>query len=558
MEGPTRNARARRWLSMNWPWVVATVLVLALHLTAISDELGGNLGGDNAEYFLLSLSLADSCDYANLYLPDEPPHVKFPPVFPLILAPWHLVEGNPLLYMHATVAVFAALAALGFGVWAARLLDSKWIGVGVVLAAGTIPKIYIQSLHLLSEPVYMAFVAFSLAAVERSRESDELAGRGFALVAILAGLALFTRSAGLALAAVCIDLAVNGKRVSAGKFRPRAWRLMAAVLGGLLLAWVFRNHLVAAEGAGYLDQLLMKDPYNLELGRAGAYDLARRAFDNLSYFVVLGAHGVSPVWMLPLPMLVTWSLSLFVLGIMAIGAVAEVRSRRPSGPLFLVFSMLILVLWPFWEERFVVPLLPVGLVLFLRGAGVVFRMIPREGAERIGLVATLALILAMQGLSLVRLVSLRFADGRMPAEPVYVTGYGKWSEPVVNWARYEIEERMLDDKKEGPLALYTDYVLVNLVAGFVTDEDDVILSRKPMLTYLFSGRKSVPILPVGSAEAQWESMADRGVDYVVTGMEEVRLEELRRERPERFRIRARSEYAGAALFKVVYDEENGR
>ena len=68
-------------------WVVLGVVlaVQAVVLVVVFDPTPHN-GGDNAGYLALAHSLVDRGAYLELWDPGEPPHTKYPPGFPVILA----------------------------------------------------------------------------------------------------------------------------------------------------------------------------------------------------------------------------------------------------------------------------------------------------------------------------------------------------------------------------------------------------------------------------------------------------------------------------------------
>ena len=105
-----------------WPFAAISIALFALHLTSASSEIGGHHGGDSVIYYLLGKAIADGKGYVDLHLPGEPVHTQYPPLFPLLLAPFHLVFEKPLFAMHVMVCFFNALAAAGAGhqIWVAQ------------------------------------------------------------------------------------------------------------------------------------------------------------------------------------------------------------------------------------------------------------------------------------------------------------------------------------------------------------------------------------------------------------------------------------------------------
>ncbi|HUT54349.1 MAG TPA: hypothetical protein VM658_13250 [bacterium] len=87
---PTASPPPRTWLII-LAWAAVAVALAILHLTSVSSELGGNLGGDNVIYYLLAKAIAGGQSCVDLYLPGHPAQVKFPFLFPLLPAPFHLL-----------------------------------------------------------------------------------------------------------------------------------------------------------------------------------------------------------------------------------------------------------------------------------------------------------------------------------------------------------------------------------------------------------------------------------------------------------------------------------
>src|SRR5919108_1239185 len=104
-----RVARAR-------PLLVVTVLVVGhLLLAFLTLEPRPHTGGDNAAYITLARSLIEHGTYTELWDPAEPPHTKYPPVFPGLLAIALLVGLKPWVQLKLVViACSAAAVALTF------------------------------------------------------------------------------------------------------------------------------------------------------------------------------------------------------------------------------------------------------------------------------------------------------------------------------------------------------------------------------------------------------------------------------------------------------------
>ncbi len=519
-----------------WPWAALAVVLASLHMTAVSAELGGHLGGDNAVYFLLSRSIAEGKGYVDLFLAGEPPHTKYPFMFPLFLAPPNLVFDNPLPAMHAMIILANVAAAVILAALAAKVAGKKAAGLVFGLIFGTVPLVYIQSGHLLSEPLYLLFCALTLYLLHDWKDENISAKRTVAM-ALLAMAAYFTRTAGVALlAAVAFALWSRGSMTRIGKIRIKSWMVVAAVFIALAFAWALRNKIVSGESAVYAGQFFAKDPYRLEMGTIGPMDLAERVLNNLKYHVpLLGMHSFCVTWILPLPNKVANVLG-WALGLMAMaGLIREIYRGERAMSCFYIVSLLILLVWPYQEDRFLYPL--VALTCFYLYGAIEWAM-KRAAGEKIGacaLYAVIAIAAAAQVFSVSGLTLDKFADGREPKKPVYVTGFGSWKKPIINWAKYDVSYRDARFAMTSRIKLQTNFLIINAAARNTIPPDAVVMSRIPMITYMYSGRKSVFIPPDHRPEIQWKNIQDNKVDYLITGFNIEALRPMLEKWPERFK-----------------------
>ena len=425
------------WLKKKWPWLLVFALLGAVHLTNVSSEFGGNVGGDSVIYYLLGKALATGQGYVDLYLPGHPPHVKYPFLFPLLLAPFHLAFKNPLPAMHAMVALFNVAAAVALGLWAGRRWGSERMGLCLALVFGTLPRLYLQSGHLLTEPLYMAFCFLALLLLPADKGAAMIPGR-FALLGLLVLAAFFTRTAGVALAlAVGLDLLLRRTTIAAGKRQLPAGVVLLVIFALAAGLWVLRNKLAGAEGLVYLRHFMVRG--NALLGSVGFNELAFQTYNNFKYyFYFLGLHSFTPGWTVPLPYLAFQVIGYGLFAVIVTGLVLELWRGRYGAELFLVLSMVMVILWPFMEDRFLLPVLPLASFYLLRAIKRGLGFIPRPKAASWAMAGIMALVLVCQGYLVTRFAADRLADGRDPKVPVRVEGYGTWERPVINWAKYDL------------------------------------------------------------------------------------------------------------------------
>lgn len=360
---------------------LGAVELLALWLAFVPAP---HSGGDNAGYVALARALVEG-GYTEIWDPARPPHTKYPPVFPLLLAlpvalgatTWPVLKLVPLL---ATVAF-----VLSVYLWVGRRRGPLF-GVGVALLVGLSPAVVEAGRWILSEPPFLAFTFLALWAADRSGLRLPALGRGgeaaraeaptagispddagqargsvppwawLTLAAAGTLLAYFTRSAGLPLLlALGIALLLARRWAAAAGY--------AVVAGGAALVWWLRARSVGT--IQYASEFWMVDPYRPELGRVGMGGLVARALDNAGAYAFryVPEAVAGPLGDLALPLgLLLGTLALAGWGL-------RVRGGAGVAEVVLPLYLGVILLWPpVWSgDRFALPLLP----LLLLYAGVV-------------------------------------------------------------------------------------------------------------------------------------------------------------------------------------------
>ncbi|MSR22914.1 MAG: hypothetical protein EXR92_05125 [Gemmatimonadetes bacterium] len=370
---------------------VAGVMVAAVATPA------PHTGGDNAGYLSLAHSLISGDGYVEAWDPAVPPHTKYPPVFPVLLAGLMLAGASTWTAFKTLSAIGISLAALLAFAWASRR-SGPISGVAVALLAVLSFGWLDASRWILSEPTFLTFTFLALWAADRAippaRPSPErlsperlsLAWLGLATLAT--ALACLTRAAGAPLGIALIATLLLARRVSSA----------AAVAGALAVPgiwWVVRSWQAGGAGA-YQSEFWMVNPYDPGLGVLGWLDLPIRAWANLRRYVgaVLPREwwpGLGDGWTLVFGV---------VMGIaVLVGWWLRVREREAgTADLFAPLYFGMVLVWPeVWSgERFLLPLYP----LLLLYAGEALRFAGRRlgHLSELGLPAVGFLILALPAL----------------------------------------------------------------------------------------------------------------------------------------------------------------
>jgi len=522
-----------------------------LYAGTASNELGGNLGGDNAQYLLLAKALAQGQGYVDLYLPWHPPHTKYPPLFPLLLAPFTWLGAYQLLAVHLFISFLALAVPFALAGWTRRQGYSETASLGVLLLAATIPYYYQFLLHILSEVPFMAFSYFTLWGMARTHSRS--GARDLLIITLATLAALFTRTAGAALvAAVMLEL-LRRPELRRLRLARIPWpAFFAAVVVLAWLGWSLRNYGAGGSSPGYVQEFLLKDAYRPEAGYAGFQELAHRffsrAYDYLPFLAVqvtLGDFHFSihapPYYFLPL---------LFVI---MVGIAQRWDSQERTAEWFFIFSIMILSLWWQNDARFALPLLPLASLYLLLGirtiAGWITSGLRLANSSSLARASTLGLgllILLHQGWAVAGIFLQEHTPRLEPAAPVEIQGYGTWREPVMNWARYEG-----DWLSPAEVRLYTRFLIIHRIAAQRVPAGRVILSRRPTLTSWFTDRPSVCYLFTENAKEQWNFLRRNQVSYVLVNTFSRELQALFDSCPGCFRPRVSFPEGFPALYQIV-------
>ncbi|MEX0907729.1 MAG: hypothetical protein WD054_05315, partial [Gemmatimonadota bacterium] len=521
-----RARRPLKDLTVRHPVIVALALA-ALHvvLALLTFEPQPHTGGDNAAYISLARSLLERGAYVELWDPAQRPHTKYPPVFPGILAIALAAGLKPFVQLKLVVLAFSATAVAFSFLWIrARARPMLALGIGLLLAVA--PGVLREGRWILSDVPFWCFTMIALWAFQNTRPDE---WKHFAIAAVAVLLAYFTRSAGL-------PLALAGLGWLAWR---RHWRQFA-VLAVLILVpaalWWLRGR--AFGPAGYVSEFWLIDPYRPDAGTIGIGDLFARVFENQRKYVALHLPiligGMQSAWLHLLGIL-AFGLAFFGWALRVWrrrGTASDGMERIGVAELFMPLYLGLIFVWPaVWSgERFLLPVLP--LLLFY--AGDLMSRLFRRFATRHAFVAgaaTVLLILMLatpglaRGLEVGRACTALYRAGdRYPC-----LGGAHWDDffALAEWTRTALPP------------------------------DAVVLSRKPRLYYVLSGRRGV-IYPSSSDPGRFfETVRQTGARYVVYdalgGLSETYLRPVVAGRPESFCLIRVVEPSGTALLGILPD-----
>lgn len=473
------------------------LLVAAIYILRLDNVAG--LLVDDAWYVLLARALARGDGYGLVNAPTPIGLTPYPPGFPGILSVAFRLSpefpANVWLLKSVSIAASWGIGLVAYWYFAHTRQIDKPLSAAIALMTVITPAfVFLATSTVMSECVFTFMQLATVVLVERLvREKHPL--RDTLLVCVCAAITMLVRSAGAAtIAAVVCYLLYQ-----------RLWRksaLVAVGVGVCLAPWIWYAGTHAPtmaqrleHGGGhaytYQQNFWMKVADYPQWGFVTAGDLPARVANNLidvsgrdiggivvpSLFrgpnesgeeVVALGGGVIPGSMGSAAGTVAISLALS--GLVALGFIVAVR-RGPSAAEFLVpFSLVMILLWPFWAYRFVLPLAPFLFFYLVLG---IRRLTPSAPVLRVCVLTLIALNL-------------------------------------LDHAQYILRSRTQD------LDLATDAAETEAVIAWMQQNlqsEGYVASTNPPLVFMRTGRRTVAI---DEPEANWQRWKSHGIRYLVS------------------------------------------
>ena len=482
------------------------LLLVALAIYVLRLNRAAGLMVDDAWYMLLAKSLADGTGYSLISSAIEPILPLYPPGLPAMLSLIFRVSpdfpGNVFLLKSVSIAAMIGVGALTYVYARAHRQLSRELAACIAVATAIVPAfVFLATSTLMSECVFTLAQLAVVVLVHRSVESSERRQVALCTVAaaVLAAATVLIRSAGAGvIVAVVLWL-----------MKERRWQrtaLFVAVFVLCLLPWLMyaRAHAPTTEqraahgGAvvyAYSDQFWMRWAGTPALGRITVTDIPARITTNFSnifirdlggIFVpvllrgpnesgeeVIGLGGIAGL--LPGSMGIagtTMAISLVFGAIVLVGFVQTARRGMTVAEFLVPVAVAIVLLWPFWSFRFVLPLTPYFFFYLVAGLQVLMR-----SAQ-----VTRIVMLCLIGLNLYDHAGyILHAHAEAAASRVEWLGNAQHVDAALDWIQQHL------------------------------GNDGTIASTNPALLYLRTGRRSIAYDDPTIELTKWKT---RGVRYV--------------------------------------------
>ena len=399
--------------------VALTLAALAIYLLRLNGAAGMMV--DDGWYMLLAKSLAGGSGYRLISSAVEPILPMYPPGFPALLS--IVVRMSPdfphnvPLLKSVSIAAMLGVGFLTYLYLRAHRQQSREIAGCLAVATVVVPAfVFLATSTLMSECVFTLAQLGVVVLIHRSVESPDARRRlGFAIAAVVVtAIAVLIRSA-----AVGLVLAVT-----LWLLKERHWSSAALFVAGVglcLLPWLTYSRINAptaqqraAHGGAvvydYLDQLSMRRAGSAASGEASLGDLPARIRANLTDVITRDMGGIFVPLFVRTPVesgeevvslgrsvrrgmgseRVAMAISLLWSALVLAGFIATARRRMTVVEFLVPIAIGIILLWPFWSFRFLLPLIPFLFFYLAIGLQVLTRSVR---VARIAIVCIIALSL---------------------------------------------------------------------------------------------------------------------------------------------------------------------
>lgn len=336
----------------------AAGVTLAVGVLALNRALVG-VFYDDGLYAGLATALATGLGYAHPNLPGTPAAVHYPPLYPVVLAPFFglFSVAGAALAAKLLNAVLGAAAA-GLIAWHATktaLLGPtapRWLAPVIVGGAAiAIPVLATQTV-VFAEPLFAVLLAIVIVLADRGERPW--------ILGIAAALGLLTRSIGIAGAAGVVVFLITRRA-------PRR-ALVAVLLPVIAAALAWSAWVMAHQHAIDPELALGYGNYSAHLSQAGLTAVAVNVPDLSRPLEAITLGWIPLRWLYHI--LATAGLGIGLYGV-------ALLVRRSSIGLALIFYLLILAVWPHPPDRFLWAVLPWLALAWAAGALELWRRWPR-------------------------------------------------------------------------------------------------------------------------------------------------------------------------------------
>ena len=437
--------------------------------------------GDNAHYIILGNALADGIGYVDAHEPFSETHMHYPPGYPVFLAALNLLSFDQLDHYKIANGLLLLGGILLCFILFSKVLNSKQMAAVICILIAVNAHLQIYGSLVMSETPYTFSSLVALWFFRRLELKRPAYGYlDIIILAVIVAICIYIRSIGVALfMAFLVLLLIRKQFKQAGIFA------LSVIV--FYAPWWIRNQQLSENS--YTSQLLLKNPYQPELGNVGFVDLIERVYINLERYVFTE---------LPAALLYTkdifytnqsynttdYLIGIAFAGVLIFGTI-RIYKLMPVVVLYASAYFLILLVWPsvWYGTRFIVPLIPILILFVVQGVHqciqCLIRLLISNKTAKTSAFTSILLMCWMIFYGFGSLQHLNETSQReIPSN--YINFY-----KIAEWTKTNLEA------------------------------DDLIYTNKERIFHFHSNRKVLKIKKITDHELHLQYLIDHQVDYVV-------------------------------------------
>lgn len=433
-------------------------------------------GGDNVVYLSLAQSILENHSYSNIYTYPVTPHTQYPFIFPLLISTMFFFFGENILLTKIIIIVGSAVIMVGTTalIWQER--EKNYLPLIIAALVGTVPFTLLFSERLLSEIPYTAFSCLTILFAERALKSNSIKNYNLVLCVLFCIISYFTRTIGITL---FIAILISTILTPPVKFNLKKNCMKSITIGIPFLffagAWYLRSLILSGgQVKGYIHQFAIKDTYLYDSPATGITDIIQRITENaivylqdlaisLFHFITDSYSEISIIC------------GLIIFAVVLVGFFNLIRQCYGVPELYLIFYVITILAWGFRENRFLIPIFPLLIYYFIKGIEIILSGILFLFSEKIRLFTKDAVII---GFTLIMLYLNILAN----FQTIKIT------QKINNSIGFEINPFFHIIATNKPMAKMLN---LSIFLRNHANPGEIVLSRKPSLTYLASGKPTI-------------------------------------------------------------------
>jgi 4-amino-4-deoxy-L-arabinose transferase-like glycosyltransferase len=451
--------------------ILIIIPLLFLYLASLDGSLEPI--GDNAEYILLAKSIALGQGYKNIYEVNNSPHTKYPPLFPLLLAPIVYFSGYNFIAMKLLVMIIGICSLYLIFILFRNILD-EFTAFWIMLLSGISYQIVFYSHTVLSEIPYLAISLLALIFTTRYHNAPNGQTKIGLLAATFIFLAYFTRSIGISLwvAALLYLFLIRNQQKGKKLLVTGTLFLIPFLIWNFQKPHVIRHAPISYGNLNYQEQFWLKDLFCPDLGTMGTIDFIKRIYHHAIVYTQEIAGVIFPTSQ--------WDLNKYlaipIVLLISYGFLDSLLKRKTLLEFYIPLYLSVLLVFTISTPRFIVPIIPFIWYYLI-----------------VGLKKSLETFIPYTQYALQIILCLCILPN--------ITA--------------TIRNNVLADQQNYTKTIWRDYLEIGTWMKENASLESIIMNRKPAFLFLWSQRKAVRIPFTDDSSVVLRAIGERDIDYIV-------------------------------------------